>query len=49
MAVDILKNGADISTMAIAYTPEEKLQNLYNEQICQSLGLTPLEGYEKLS
>ena len=49
MAVEILKNGADISTMAIAYTPEEKLQYLYNEQICKDLGLTPLEGYDKLS
>ena len=49
MAVDILKNGADISTMAIEYTPEEKLQKLYNEQICKDLGLEPLEGYEKLS
>ena len=48
MAVEILKNGADISTMAIEYTPEEKLQKLYNEEICADLGLTPLEGYEKL-
>lgn len=49
MAVDILKNGADISTMAIEYTPEDKLQKLYNEDICKDLGLEPLEGYEKLS
>lgn len=49
MAVDILKNGADISTMPIEYTPQEKLQYLYNEQICKDLGLEPLEGYEKLS
>ena len=49
MAVDILKNGADISKMAIEYTPEAKLQYLYNEEICKSLGLTPLDGYSKLS
>ena len=48
MAVEILKNGADISTMPIAYTPEEKLQYLFNEEICAELGLTPLEGYSKL-
>ena len=49
MAVVILKNGADISTMAIEYTPEEKLKKVYNEEICKALGITPLEGYEKLS
>lgn len=49
MAVEILKNGADISTMAIEYTPEEKLKKVYNEEICKALGITPLEGYEKLS
>ena len=48
MAVDILKNGADISKMPIAYTPEEKLQYLYNEEICAELNLTPLDGYSKL-
>jgi len=48
MAVDILKNGADITTMAIEYTPAEKVSYLYNEEICTELGITPLEGYEKL-
>jgi len=48
MAVEILKNGADISTMPIAYTPAEKLTRSYNEEICTELGLTPLEGYTKL-
>ena len=48
MAVSILKDGADISTMAIEYTPEEKLKYVYNEQICKDLGITPLEGYEAL-
>ena len=49
MAVAILRDGADISTMEIQYTPEEKLQYLYNEDICKDLGIEPLEGYEKLS
>ena len=48
MAVEILKNGADISTMPIQYTPVDKLTKSYNEEICQELGLTPLEGYSKL-
>ncbi len=48
MAVEILKNGADITTMAIEYTPAEKVSYLYNEEICNELGITPLEGYEKL-
>ena len=49
MAVKILKDGANISKMPIEYTPEEKLAYLYNEEICAELGLTHLEGYEKLS
>ncbi len=48
MAVKILKEGADISKMPIEYTPEDKLQKLYNEEICKELGLEPLEGYSKL-
>ena len=48
MAVDILKNGADITTMKIEYTPADKVAYLYNEEICAELGITPLEGYEKL-
>ena len=48
MAVDILKNGADITTMKIEYTPAEKVSYLYNEEICTELGITPLEGYDKL-
>ena len=49
MAVDILKNGADISTMAIEYTPADKVSYLYNEEICKELGITPLDGYDKLA
>ena len=48
MAVEILKNGADITQMPIEYTPAEKVKYLYNEEICTELGITPLEGYEKL-
>ena len=48
MAVKILKGEAKISEMPIEYTPEEKLSPLYNAEICAELGITPLEGYEKL-
>lgn len=48
MAVEILLNGADVSKMPIEYTPAEKVSYLYNEEICAELGITPLEGYEKL-
>ena len=46
MAVEILKDGKDISTMPIAYddAPVKK----YNKTICDELGITPLEGYEVL-
>ena len=49
MAVDILKNGADITTMKIEYTPADKVSYLYNEEICAELNIEPLEGYEKLT
>ena len=48
MAVEILKNGADITKMPIEYTPADKVAYLYNEEICTELNITPLEGYEKL-
>ena len=48
MAVEILKNGADITKMPIEYTPADKVAYLYNEEICTELGITPLEGYSKL-
>lgn len=46
MAVRILKDGEDISTMAIEYddAPVKK----YNADICEELGITPPEGYEAL-
>ena len=46
MAVKILKDGADITKMPIEYAPE--VTYLYNEEICTELGITPLDGYEKL-
>lgn len=48
MAVKILRDGADITQMPIEYTPAEKVSPLYNEEICTELGITPLDGYEKL-
>ena len=47
MAVRILKDGEDITQMPIEYAPE--VTYLYNEEICTELGITPLEGYEKLT
>ena len=49
MAVQILKDGADITKMTIEYTPAEKVAYLYNEEICTELGITPLEGYTKMA
>ena len=46
MAVRILKDGEDIAQMPIEYAPE--VTYLYNEEICTELGITPLEGYDKL-
>lgn len=43
MAVQILKDGADISTMPIGYAETQTPK--YNEQNCTALGITPLEGY----
>lgn len=42
MAVKILRDGADISTMPIEYT---KTTKKYNKAICDALGIEPLEGY----
>ena len=46
MAVRILRDGEDISTMPIEYVSEATYY--YNEEICAELGIEPLEGYEKL-
>lgn len=42
MAVKILAEGADISEMPIEYTTTTPK---YNADICESLGITPVEGY----
>lgn len=43
MAVRILRDGTDISTMPIEYA--DKQTPKYNKQNCEALGITPLEGY----
>lgn len=43
MAYDVLVNGADVSTMAVASAPS--FTKLYNPSICEALGVTPPEGY----
>ena len=39
MAAEILLKKADIKTMPIAYTPEEKLKKKYNKAICDAFGI----------
>ena len=46
MAYDILANGKDVSTMQIQYAPNVK--KLYNESVCNQLGITIPEGYAAL-
>ncbi len=46
MAVDILKNGADITKMAIQY--DTNYVKKYNETICNKLGLTVPSDYVKI-
>ena len=43
MAVKILRDGADISTMPIGYAEIQTPK--YNKQNCEALGITPREGY----
>lgn len=43
MAYDILVNGADISSMEIAYAPNVTKE--YNSAICEQLNITPPEDY----
>lgn len=38
-AVDILVNGADISTMPIGYLPAEKCELSVNEETAEALGI----------
>lgn len=46
MAVEILKEGKDISEMPIAY--DEAPVKKYNADICKDLGITPPEGFTAL-
>lgn len=46
MAYDVLANGADITTMDIESAPE--VTKMYNEEICQELGITIPDGYEAI-
>ena len=46
MAVEILKDGKDISTMAIAY--DENPVKKYNPAICKELGIKAPKGFEKM-
>ena len=43
MAAEILAEGADISTMPIAYAPSATKK--YNKEICEELGLSVPDGY----
>lgn len=43
MAVRILRDGEDISTMPIGYAETQTPK--YNAQNCEALGITPIEGY----
>ncbi len=43
MAVKILRDGADISTLPIGYAENQTPK--YNKQNCEALGITPLDGY----
>lgn len=43
MAIEILKNGADITKMAIAY--DEHPVKKYNAAKCEALGIVPPEGF----
>ena len=46
MAAKILTGEADISTMPIGYAETQTPK--YNKQICDTLGITPLAGYEEI-
>ena len=48
MAIDILKNGADITKMAVEHFKSEEYTRKYNKEICDDLGLTVPEGFEKI-
>ena len=47
MAVEILKEGKDISKMPIAY--DENPVKKFNKEICEELGITAPEGYVEIA
>lgn len=47
MAIRILKGEANVAEMPIEYAPQETPK--YNAEICNALGLTPIEGYIPIS
>ena len=47
MAVKILKGEADVSTMPVEYASE--FTKYYNKDICDQLGITPLDGYKPIN
>lgn len=46
MAYSILVNGTDPGSMPIEFAPN--VTKMYNSEICESLGVTPPEGYEAI-
>ena len=46
MAAKILTGESDIATMPIEYAPN--LTKFYNAAICETLGITPVEGFEAI-
>lgn len=47
MAIKILKGEADIATMAIENDPNPV--KMFNADVCEQLGITPLEGFEAIA
>ena len=48
MAIDILKNKADITKMPVEHFKSEEYTRKYNEEICTDLGLNVPEGFVKI-
>ena len=46
MAIEILKDGADISQMEIRYSP--KFTKVFNADICSTLGIEVPDGFQAL-
>lgn len=47
MAAEILADGADVSTMPVAFAPN--VTKKYNVANCEALGITPPDGYEAIA